>query len=171
MVKNPPAKALDKRDAGSIPRWERSPGGGHGNPLQFSCLENTMDRGAWWATVHWVAQSQTQLKWLSSSSSINTIITFSVWKVLLFDPFVSYSYNPSSFCSISNYLLLEKVVYTHVQFINTHRLFKPLWFLPVSTLTTLLTQLLPTLSKTFLLPKSKKMFKFLWVDYPATLNL
>ena len=130
MVKNPPAKALDKRDAGSIPRWERSPGGGHGNPLQFSCLENTMDRGAWWATVHWVAQSQTQLKWLSSSSSINTIITFSVWKVLLFDPFVSYSYNPSSFCSISNYLLLEKVVYTHVQFINTHRLFKPLWFLP-----------------------------------------
>ena len=43
----------------SIPRWERSPGGGHGNPLQYSCLENPVDRGAWWATVHRVEQSQT----------------------------------------------------------------------------------------------------------------
>ena len=43
----------------------RSPGGGHGNPLQYSCLENPMDRGAWWATVDGVTKSQTQLKWLS----------------------------------------------------------------------------------------------------------
>ena len=44
----------------------RSPGGGHGNPLQCSCLENPMDRGAWRATVHWVTESQTQLKQLST---------------------------------------------------------------------------------------------------------
>ena len=49
MVKNPPANA---RDAGSIPRLGRSPGEGNGNPPQYSCLENSMDRGAWWATVH-----------------------------------------------------------------------------------------------------------------------
>ena len=42
----------DAGDLGSIPGWGRSPGGGHGNPLQYSCLENPMDRGAWWATVH-----------------------------------------------------------------------------------------------------------------------
>ena len=44
-------------DVGSIPGWGRSPEGGHGNPLQHSCLENPMDRGAWWATVHGVAES------------------------------------------------------------------------------------------------------------------
>ena len=59
VVKNPPAKAGDARDAGSIPGLGRSPGGGKGNPLQCSCLENPMDRGAWWATVHEVAESDT----------------------------------------------------------------------------------------------------------------
>ena len=49
VVKNPPANAGDARDKGSVPRWGRSPGGGHGNPHQYSCLENPMDRGAWWA--------------------------------------------------------------------------------------------------------------------------
>ena len=51
MVKNLPANVGDIRDVGSIPRSERSPGGEHGNPLQYSCLENPMDRGAWLATV------------------------------------------------------------------------------------------------------------------------
>ena len=51
-VKNPPANAGDVRDESSIPGSGRSPGGGHGNPLQYSCLENFMDRGAWKATVH-----------------------------------------------------------------------------------------------------------------------
>ena len=64
-VKNPPANAGDIRNVGSIPGLERSPGGGHSNPLQYSCLENPMDRGAWQAMVHRVAKSQTQLKWLS----------------------------------------------------------------------------------------------------------
>ena len=61
MVKNPPANAGDVRDVGSVPGSGRSPGKGNGNPLQYSCLENPMDRGAWRATVHGVAKSQTQL--------------------------------------------------------------------------------------------------------------
>ena len=59
MVKNPSANAADVRDASSIPGSERSSGGGHGNPLQYSCLENPMERGAWRATVHGVAKSRT----------------------------------------------------------------------------------------------------------------
>ena len=62
MVKNPPANAGEKRDMGSIPGSGRSPGGGHGNPFQYSCLENLIDRGTWQATVHRVTQSQIQLK-------------------------------------------------------------------------------------------------------------
>ena len=57
MVKNLPANARDIRDAGSIPGSGRSPGERNGNPLQYSCLENPMDRGAWQATVHSVAES------------------------------------------------------------------------------------------------------------------
>ena len=62
MVKNLSANAGNISDAGSIPGLGRSPGGGHGNPLHYSSLENPMDRGAWQATVHSVAQSETQLK-------------------------------------------------------------------------------------------------------------
>ena len=61
-VKNLSANAGDVRDAGLIPGSGRFPGGGHNNPLQYSCLENPMDRGAWRVTVHGVAKSQTQLK-------------------------------------------------------------------------------------------------------------
>ena len=62
VVKNPPANAGDVRDAGLIPGLGRSPGGGHGNPLQYSCLENPMNRGAWRTTVHSVTKNWTQLK-------------------------------------------------------------------------------------------------------------
>ena len=61
MVKNPPANSGDARDAGLIPASGRSPGGGNGNPLQYSCLENPMDRGAWRATVHGITKSRTRL--------------------------------------------------------------------------------------------------------------
>ena len=66
VVKNPPANAGDTRDTGSIPESGRSPGGGHGNSLRYSCLENLMDRGVWQATVRGVIKSQTQLRWLST---------------------------------------------------------------------------------------------------------
>ena len=56
MVKNPPASAGDIRDTGSIPGLGRFPGEGNGNPLQYSCQGNPMDRGAWWAVVHGVAK-------------------------------------------------------------------------------------------------------------------
>ena len=65
MVKNLLAKAGDARDAGSTPGLERSSGQGHGNPLQYSCLENPMNRGTWQAMVHRVAESKTQLKQFS----------------------------------------------------------------------------------------------------------
>ena len=72
MVKNPPANAGGIRDAGSIPRSGGFPGGGHGNPLQYSCLENLMDRGVWQATVHRAAKSQTRLKQLSTHEDKHT---------------------------------------------------------------------------------------------------
>ena len=65
-IKNLPANAGDSREEGSIPGSGRSPAGGHGNPPQYSCLENPMDRGAWRATVHGVTKSWTQLKRLST---------------------------------------------------------------------------------------------------------
>ena len=59
VVRNLLATAGDVRDVGSIPGSGRSPGGGHGHALQYSSLENLMDRGAWWATIHRVAKSRT----------------------------------------------------------------------------------------------------------------
>ena len=79
VIKNPPASAEDIRDAGLTPELGRSPGGRHGrgrekrNPLQYSCLENPMDRGAWWATVHGVAKSWTWLKQLSMHTRVDEL--------------------------------------------------------------------------------------------------
>ena len=61
MVKNPPANGGDVKDMGSIPGWESGPGGGHGNPLQYFCLGNPIDRGAWRTVVHGVQESRTGL--------------------------------------------------------------------------------------------------------------
>ena len=69
MVKNLPANASDIRDASSNSEKGRSPGGGNGSPPQYSCLENPMDREAWEATVHRVAQIRTRLKQLSTHTS------------------------------------------------------------------------------------------------------
>ena len=68
VVKNSPANATDIRDVGSISRWGRSPGGGHGYPLQYSCLEIPMDRGDWRATVHGFRKIQTRLNTHTLSS-------------------------------------------------------------------------------------------------------
>ena len=64
------ASVYNAGDPGSVPGWGRSPGERNGNPLQYSCLENPMDRDAWWATVHGVAKSQTWLKRLSTQAQI-----------------------------------------------------------------------------------------------------
>ena len=66
VVKNLLANAGDTGDVGSIPGSGRCPGGGNGNPLQYFCLENPMDKAAWWATVHRVTKSWTQRKQLST---------------------------------------------------------------------------------------------------------
>ena len=71
VVKNLPDNAGDLRDAGSVPRLGRSPGGGHGNPLRCSCLENPMDRRACRATVYRVAKSRTRLSALDTWVSLN----------------------------------------------------------------------------------------------------
>ena len=70
VVKNPSANAGVVRGMDSISGSGRSPGGGHDNPLQYSCLENPMDRGAWWTTVPGVAKSWKQLKRLSTHACI-----------------------------------------------------------------------------------------------------
>ena len=65
VVKNLPVNAADVRVVDLIPELGRSPGEGHDNPLQYSCLKNSMDRGGWWAAVHGITNSWTCLKWLS----------------------------------------------------------------------------------------------------------
>ena len=85
LVKNLPANAGDIRDAGSIPGSGRSPGGGHGNPLQYSSLENSIDSEAWQAVVHWAAKSQTRLKRLSTAQhSTHTYIHKQIFPLLAF---------------------------------------------------------------------------------------
>ena len=71
MIKNPPANSGDIRDVDLIPGSGRSPGGGHGNPLQYSRLEKPMDRGDWEATDHKVAKSWTQLKRHSTAHTVS----------------------------------------------------------------------------------------------------
>ena len=90
MVKNLPAMwETWVRDLGSIPGLGRSPGEGNGNPLQYSCLENSMDRGAWWATVHGIAESNvTEQLTLSQTLRSSQKYVFKVW--LLFDSKVMY---------------------------------------------------------------------------------
>ena len=72
VVKNSPTDAGDARDAGSIPGLGRSPGEGHANSLQYSCLGNSVDRRVWWATVHRVSKSWTQLRrlWTHNLDSV-----------------------------------------------------------------------------------------------------
>ena len=81
VVKNPPANAGDVRDANLIPGSGKSPGGGNGTPLQNSCLENSMDRGTQWATVHGAAKRCTRLSdW--AHNTVNKFLTFYLWDAL-----------------------------------------------------------------------------------------
>ena len=101
VVNNPPTNAGDlrdtglkkkkKRDAGLIPRLGGSPGEGHGNPLQCSCMENPMDRGTWWATVHEVAKSRTWLKILSMHTCMHiyTYIYIYIYITIIYETCMS----------------------------------------------------------------------------------
>ena len=80
MVKNLPANVGDVRDIASIPGLGRSPGGGHGKPLQYSCLENPMDRGVWRATVHGVAKESDMTEQLNNN---NPKYGFCSWKHIM----------------------------------------------------------------------------------------
>ena len=73
----------DARDAGSIPGWRGSPGGGHGNTLQYSCLKNPMDRGPWWATVQRVTKSRTRLKLVSMHVWLGKLWYSTDWSSML----------------------------------------------------------------------------------------
>ena len=78
VVKNLSANAEDIRDVGSIPGLGTYSGGRHGNQFQYSCLENPMDRGAWWARVHRVAKSQIQLKQFSTHTQMSPVLLIRV---------------------------------------------------------------------------------------------
>ena len=82
VVKNSPVSAGAVTDVSSVPGSGRSSEGGQGNPLQYSCLENFLDRRCWWATVHRVTKSRTWLKWLSTAQH-STTGAFS-WEVIVF---------------------------------------------------------------------------------------
>ena len=79
VVKNLPANAGDAKDVGSIPGWGWSPGVGNSNPLWYYCLENSIDRGTWWATVHGVTKNQTRLSMRAESSSLQTVSSAVAW--------------------------------------------------------------------------------------------
>ena len=79
VVKNSPASAGNAKNAGLIPELGKSPGGGNSNPLQYSCLENPMDRGVWWATVQGVTKSQTQLSTLHQAGGSSGEKSEHVW--------------------------------------------------------------------------------------------
>ena len=83
------APACNVGDLGSSPGWGRFPGEGNGNQLQYSCLENPMDRGGWWATVHGVAKSQTRLSDFTFTFNINIHLLHNFWQNLVFCPLVS----------------------------------------------------------------------------------
>ena len=76
VVKHQAASAGVRRNVGRIPESGSSPGGEHSNPLQYPCLENPMNRGVWWATVHRVAKNQTRLKWLKTNAPMSIIISY-----------------------------------------------------------------------------------------------
>ena len=113
---------LETWDTGLIPGWGRSLGGGHGNPLQYSCLENPMDREAWWAIVHGVAKSWTQLKWLSTWMVKKQTDPFFLLRDLEFTYSVSQVLGFLKLLVLSYYFLEDKIMkfrYTYLSATNT----------------------------------------------------
>ena len=113
VVKNPPARAGDVRDMGSIPGSGRSPEGGYGNPLRYFCLENPMDRGALWAAVHRIARSWTLLKWLSMHAYvyIYTHIFFVFFSIMVYQKILNINPGP---CLKPTFFLIILLIFSHV---------------------------------------------------------
>ena len=97
VVKNSPASAGDTGDAGLIPLSGRSPGGGNSNPLQYSCLENPMDGGAWWAVVHRVAKRRTQPSMLAHVLIFRTKLYFQVIMSIFLQIFLNIGFDYQDF--------------------------------------------------------------------------
>jgi len=147
VVKNSPANAGNTRDMGSIRGLGRPPGGRNGNQLQYSCLENPLDRGAWWTIVHRVTKSQTQLKQLSVHACTHTLHTaFHAWTVYMFLPGYAYFiYFPlllllsiTTSINIATTMTLLEHTYIHPQKpytfkLSSHVIFKVIRFLMSST--------------------------------------
>ena len=111
---NTSANARDIRDMDSIPGSRRFPGEGHGDPLQYSCLENPMDRGAWWATVHVVIKSWIQLKWLSMHTHAQCLNN---WFIVYLVIDSGKDYKHISCCSILNKSRIQLSL-NHIYFIS-----------------------------------------------------
>ena len=130
MVKNQPANAGDARDAGFIPGLERSPGEGNGNPLQYSYLENSMDRGAWWATVHgvtwvghdWATITHSHHPWIYSIlptiRKIAGYYLFKNWLCLILSLLYS-----DSHCVLIFYLPYLLITLSYFPFLNVFQYF------------------------------------------------
>ena len=122
MVKKLPANAVDIRDMGSIPGLRRSLGGGHGNPLQYSFLENPMDRGAWWANVHSVTESD-----MTNNLAITSLVTIHHHTTI---PFTNFTHHQSPFfsepliCSLYLWVCFVLILFACFFFFRFHILVK-----------------------------------------------
>ena len=121
VVKTLPANAGAAGDSRSISGLERASGGGNGNPLQCSCQDNPMDRGAWWATVHWVAKNQTQL---SVHKIISNHFVLCVLGADSVGMYVSWCVHVSFACPSA---ILSSIRYLFFSGINSRSLFLLFW--------------------------------------------
>ena len=122
VVKKLPANAGDVRDMGLALGSGRFPGGGHGNPLQCSCLENAMDRGAWRATVHGVAKSWIRLKRLSMHARISLIYITASFSCLA--KWFSHTY---AYLSVLSHILSHFRLLQNIEYSSLHYVIGPCW--------------------------------------------
>ena len=136
MVRNPPASAGDVRDAGLIPGSGRSPGVGNGNPLQYSCLENPMDRGAWQAAVHGVTKSHnmTEVTWHTAHNNIPSYeyTTFCPSMYLSMDVWVVSLFGCCGFCCSKHSCINQRIIFDQgvkifFKFIRLFKMKKSFW--------------------------------------------
>ena len=119
VVKNPPTNAWDSGDAGSILSLGRSPGGGNGNPLQYSCLDNPTDREAWWATVHRITNRNTKnvFSWSCLWYFIFDLYHFFLYFSFKIVPKIHFKVNHSFFWStVFSFLIYNAFINFHVVF-------------------------------------------------------